>query len=81
MPRIRKLRRVERIVIEAYTMYGRTMAELAAFYNVSLGTIRNVLKRNEIPARRTGPRRRDGEDVRKYKEDFKKINESDEQTV
>jgi hypothetical protein len=81
VPRIRKLLRVERIVIEAYTQYDRTMAELAAFYNVSLGTIRNVLRRNKVPARRAGPQRRDGEDVRKYKEDLKKTNESDEQTV
>lgn len=81
MPRIRKLQRVEQIVIEAYTTYDRTMAELAAFYNVSLGTIRNVLKRNKVPARSAGPRRRDGEDLRQYKEDLKKINESDESTV
>lgn len=81
MPRIRKLQRVEQIVIEAYTQYNRTMAELAAFYNVSLGTIQNVLRRNKIPARSVGPRRRDGEDLRKYKEDLKKINESNEQTV
>lgn len=81
MPRIRKLQRVEQIIIEAYTMYDRTMAELSAFYNVSLGTIRNVLKRNNVPARSAGPRRRDGEDLRKYKEDLKKINESDEPTV
>jgi len=72
---------VERIVIEAYTLYGRTMAELAAFYSVAPGTIQNLLRRNKVPTRSVGPRRRDGEDIRQYKEDLKKANESDEQAV
>lgn len=81
MPRIRKLRKYERIIIEAYTLYDRTYAELAAFYNVSIGTIRNVLRRNKIPPRSAGRRRADGEDLRVYKENINKNNESDESTV
>jgi len=81
LPRIRKLRKYESIIIEAYTLYDRTYAELAAFYNVSIGTIRNVLRRNKITPRPAGRRRADGEDLRAYKENIKITDESDQSTV
>lgn len=80
MPRIRKLRRVEQLIIEAYTQYDRTYAQLALFYGVSIGTIRNVLRRNKVPPRSAGRRRNDGEDLRMYKEELKN-KRADESTV
>lgn len=80
MPRIRKLRKVEQLIIEAYTQYDRTYAELAVFYGVSIGTIRNVLRRHSITPRSAGRRRKDGEDTRQYKEDLK-TNRAHESTV
>lgn len=71
--------RVERLIIEAYTEYHRTLAELALFYGVSIGTIGNVLRRNKVPSRGRGRRRRDADPNHK---EFKKThNESHKQTV
>ena len=68
----RKLKRYEQIIIEAYTKYDRTYEQLAAFYGVSVSTIRNVLRRNDVPARSAGRRRKDGEDLRMYKEELER---------
>lgn len=65
----RKLKRYERIIIEAYVQYDRTYEELAAFYNVAVGTIRNILLRHGVTPRSAGRRRKDGEDLKKYKEE------------
>lgn len=66
-PRI-KLKRIESVIIEAYTKYDRTLKELATFHFVSVGTIQAILKRNNVPARSRGRKRNDGKDLEQYKE-------------
>lgn len=55
--RQRKLRKYEPLVLEAYGM-GRTYDEIATFYGVSVGTVRNVLLRHNVKPRRVGRRKR-----------------------
>jgi hypothetical protein len=59
--RPRKLRRYEQLVLEAYEK-GKTYDEIATFYGVSVGTVRNVLLRHNVKPRRVG--RRKATDVR-----------------
>ena len=63
-----KLKNIEKIIIEAYTKYNRTLKELATFHFVSVGTVQAVLKRNNIPARSRGRKRNDGKDLEQYQE-------------
>lgn len=72
MPARKKLVRYEQTIIEAYVQHDRTYQELAAFYNVAVGTIRNILRRNNVQPRRAGRRRNDGVDLEQYKEENKK---------
>lgn len=53
MPRIKKLTALEDIIIEAY-LNGTSLENLATNYNVSPGTIRNILKRRGIMLRKQG---------------------------
>jgi len=77
MARIKKLQRIEPIIIEAYTQYNRTLKELATFHNVAVGTIQNILRRNSIPARPQGRKRIDQKDIEKYKEELAKLQNAD----
>ena len=53
MPKIRKLSSLELIVVEGY-MNGSSLETLADHYNVSPGTIRNILKRHGVMLRKQG---------------------------
>lgn len=73
-PRI-KLKKLEPIIIEAYTKHNRTLKELALFHYVCVGTIQAILRRNGVPARSSGRKRNDGEDLKQYQEKIAKLGE------
>jgi DNA-directed RNA polymerase specialized sigma24 family protein len=51
--RTRKLEAHKELVKEAY-LNGCSLESLASVHGVSLGTIRNILKRMDVPLRKTG---------------------------
>lgn len=52
--RKRKLNKFQELIIEAYTQHGRSLAQLADFYGVAMGTVRQLLLRNGIHPRGRG---------------------------
>lgn len=56
MPRVKKLTAVEDAVVVGYN-HGTSLEALASTYNVSPGTIRNILKRRGVTLRKQGRRK------------------------
>jgi transposase len=59
-PAIRKLVRNEEAIVEAYRK-GQTLRTIAEFYNVSHGTIKNILDRRGETMRARGRKRKERE--------------------
>lgn len=57
MPHKRVLVREEELIIEAYTQHARTLKQIALFYGVTPGTIRNILRRRDVTLRVRGRRK------------------------
>lgn len=57
---LKKLDKVTPQIIEAYTN-GTTLEALADLYEVSTGTVRNLLVSNEVPRRRRGRRKKEND--------------------
>ncbi len=58
MPRVRKLEAYKDIITEAYAK-GASLKDLAITYAVSSGTIKNILKRANVPRRLRGRPRKE----------------------
>lgn len=60
MPTMRKLTKEAPLVIHAYQQ-GKDLRSVAQAFGVSAGTVRNLLKRHNIPLRGRGRRKKQGE--------------------
>lgn len=56
---MRKLTREAPLVIDSY-IRGADLRSVANAFNVSPGTVRNILKRHNIPLRKRGRRKKEG---------------------
>jgi len=58
MPRVRKLESIKDVIVASYNL-GTSIDLIASTHNVSPGTIRNILIRQNVPLRKQGRRPKD----------------------